>query len=90
MNKPYLNESEAWREIARRIEDGEWRSQGLCEEVETLMEEGSITGATQCDMQDRIDAELEKQGYTLYLFGDRLSAKPRMELCLRFAAERAE
>jgi hypothetical protein len=31
-----MKESEAWREVARRIAEGEWQARGLCREVEII------------------------------------------------------
>jgi hypothetical protein len=33
----YLNEAAAWREIARKIVEGEWGRYGLCREINVLL-----------------------------------------------------
>jgi hypothetical protein len=36
-NSQMLNEAQAWREIARRIVEGEWKGFGLCREIHVLL-----------------------------------------------------
>jgi hypothetical protein len=82
----YLSEAEAWREIAERIHNNQWARCGLCLETEVMMDRGEITGATQMDMQERIDAELKRvDNGNVYLFPPGV-AQPRIELALTFAA----
>jgi len=45
-----MTEAEAWREIARRIVDGEWSRLGLCNETVELKRKGDVTHATRMDM----------------------------------------
>ena len=44
-----LTEPEAWREIARRIAEGEWRKMGLCYEVVALRIVGGRISEKQCN-----------------------------------------
>ena len=54
-----LNEPEAWREIARRIAEGEWNKAGLCAELCDLCVENRISCFMACDMEDRINSHLD-------------------------------
>jgi hypothetical protein len=49
-----LTEPEAWREIARRIVEGEWEEFGLCLETEKLEDENMVTGKTCAAMRIRV------------------------------------
>lgn len=53
-----LTTKQAWREIARRIAEGEWEYCGLCHEVNTLEAEGLIDCCTERDMRDEIDYQI--------------------------------
>ena len=48
-----MTEAEAWREIARRIVEGEWLRLGLCFEAVELEWKGDVTHATRMDMCKR-------------------------------------
>lgn len=58
-NECTLTEPEAWREIARRIAEGEWNNMGLCTELYDLCGENLISGFMRCDMEDRIHFHLD-------------------------------
>jgi hypothetical protein len=48
-----MTEPEAWREIARRIVEGEWEGVGLCREVVELKWQGVLTDNTRIAMLRR-------------------------------------
>ncbi len=48
-----MTEPEAWREIARRIAEGEWKGLGLCYEAEELKWKGDVTHVTAIEMSLR-------------------------------------
>ena len=49
-----LTEPEAWREIARRIVEGDWCRHGLCAEIEELLINGALASGVFLDMRRRI------------------------------------
>lgn len=57
-----LTEPQAWREIARRIVEGEWRRDGLCTEVTRLWAEGRIACTRDTAMCDRIRLHTRDKG----------------------------
>ena len=62
-----LTETAAWREIARRIVEGEWENDGLCHEVYRLhWLDDSIPWATYSRMIDRINQNLPSAGGYAY------------------------
>ena len=56
MSARYLTEPEAWREISRRIVEGEWARYGLCHEACLLRFSSSISGKTLTTMEHLDDA----------------------------------
>ena len=59
MSHRRLTEPEAWREIARRIAEGEWNNRGLCAEISDLCDEGRLSLVIEWDMEDRIKRHLD-------------------------------
>lgn len=57
----YLTEPEAWREIARRIAEGEWGGIGLCSEVVALNWDLRICPSTAVAMRSRIRSHLNTE-----------------------------
>lgn len=49
-----MNEAQAWREVARRIAEGEWQHRGLCKERMELFGAGRIDVATNDTMLVRV------------------------------------
>jgi hypothetical protein len=84
----YLTESEAWREIARRIAEGEWNKAGLCAELCYLCVENLISGFMMCDMEDRINWHLDTRlGCWAYKPGEEPEARILAALWLALEAE---
>lgn len=50
-----LTEKQAWREIARRIAEGEWWVQGLCREIVRLVDSRLVSRPTYDRMWDTLD-----------------------------------
>jgi hypothetical protein len=53
-----MNEPQAWRHIARKIERGRWFRSGLCWEVITLYDRGYIEYEMRDRMRDRVKAHM--------------------------------
>jgi hypothetical protein len=49
-----MTEPEAWREIARRIVEGDWKKCGLCREAGALHENDKVTTAVFRSMSYRV------------------------------------
>ena len=93
MPRKRMSESEAWREIARRIAEGEWDEGGLCGEVHRIgcrlcFRSGRlVTEKTRVSMVSRIDSHLAPRAVWGFTPG---VAKPRVLAALWLALEAEE
>lgn len=83
----HLTEPKAWREIARRIAEGEWNNCGLCAEIGDLCDEGRVHCWALCDMKDRIKQHLGAYHPWAYEPGTELEARILAALWLALEAE---
>jgi hypothetical protein len=81
-----MTEPEAWREIARRIVEGEWGRWGLCREVWLLYMERGITSSIR--MSERVKHHLDAAGLSwAYPEGTEPEARALAALWLALEAE---
>lgn len=85
----YLTEPEAWREIARRIAEGEWGEIGLCSEVVALNSDLRICPSTAVAMRSRIRSHLNIERWA-YRHGTESEARILAALWLALEAEEEE
>ena len=84
----YLTEPEAWREIARRIAEGEWNKAGLCAELCGLCGKNLISWFMMWDMEDRVESHLDTRlGCWAYKPGEEPEARILAALWLALEAE---
>jgi hypothetical protein len=82
-----MTEAEAWREIARRIVEGEWKNQGLCSEAWQLFFGGLITPSVSATMRVRIRHYLGNNQWWAYRQGTNREARVLAALWMALEAE---
>lgn len=98
MPRRYLTEPQAWREIARRIVEGEWSKSGLCREANVLLERDRVNDCVFVRMMDRIDDHIQARNNSIdyrpdcgfswaYEFGTEPEARAFAALWLALEAE---
>jgi len=55
-----MTEAQAWREIARRIVEGEWHKKGLCYEAWRLLREDQVCPSTEGVMFQRANLHVQE------------------------------
>lgn len=83
----YLTEPEAWREIARRIAEGQWEGFGLCHEDSMLRWEERISASTHIAMRARTRFYLNDN---LWAYPPRTEPEARILAALWLALEAEE
>lgn len=83
-----MTEAEAWREIARRIVEGEWHQYGLCRETWRLRHKRDITPSIWWAMHDHLKYHLNAFGLDwAYPEGTEPEARALAALWLALEAE---
>jgi hypothetical protein len=83
-----MTEPEAWREIARRIVEGEWALSGLCREVWFLYMERGITRSIR--MFERVEDHLDAAGLIGWAYPEGTEPEARALAALWLALEAEE
>jgi hypothetical protein len=82
-----MTEAEAWREIARRIVEGEWNHQGLCSEAWRLFFGGLITPSVSAMMRVRMRHYVGNNQWWAYRQGTNREARALAALWMALEAE---
>ncbi len=87
-----MTEAEAWREIARRIVEGEWDQYGLCREVADLQVQRRITGEKASAMHINVLSHLIQTSSRLhgYVYPEGTEPEARALAALWMALEAEE
>lgn len=91
--EPPLDQPDAWREIARKIVEGDWQKYGICMEVWALWVDDRITHTTYRQMIQRVEGHVELHhevswgSHAAYAYRKGEEAEARAFACLWMALE---